>query len=413
MPFPRPWSWAFSSLGLIFVALITGRALAPPPFAIGLRPVVAAGLDRPVYLTHAGDGAGRLFVVELEGRIRVIKEGVLLPAPYLDITSKVSCCQEQGLFSIAFDPAYAANGTFYVNYIDKGGDIVIARYVVADPAAEVAEVVSVTPVLWIEKPYFNHNGGQLQFGPRDGYLYIGTGDGGGAGDPEDRGQNMDSLLGKILRLDVRGVPTYTIPASNPFVGVAGVRPEIWAAGLRNPWRFSFDRATGDLYIGDVGALCYEEINFEPAGASAGGRNYGWRRMEGFHAFNRDEANLCSQPRITPPGLTLPIAQYRHGPGISVTGGYVYRGRAHPEFTGAYFYGDFGSGHIWALRRTSPATWGSFELLDTAYHISSFGEDEAGELYVLSYAGEVFQIESGASTAIPWGLLRRWLGPAGP
>jgi glucose/arabinose dehydrogenase len=349
----------------------------------------------PVYLTHAGDGSGRLFVVELEGRIRIVKAGALLPTPYLDISRLVTCCQEQGLFSIAFDPEFASNGTVYLNYTDKQWDTVVARYVLSDPSSDVAEVIRVSPVLTIEQPYFNHNGGQLQFGRRDDYLYIGTGDGGGIGDPENRGQSLDTLLGKLLRIDVRGVPTYTIPATNPFTRTVGARPEIWDYGLRNPWRFSFDRATGDLYIGDVGAVCYEEIDFEPAG-SGGGRNYGWRRMEGLHAFNRDELDVCIQPKISPAGLTLPIVDYAHELGFAVTGGYVYRGKAQPWLNGVYFYADFGSGRLWSLRQAAPGVWSRAELLDTPHAISSFGEDEDGELYVLSFGdGQVFRLEPGA------------------
>lgn len=380
-------------IALLLLVVLRSRPLAA--LSIALEPIVTGGLDKPVYLTHAGDGSGRLFVVELEGRIRVIRDGQLLARPFLDIRSQVVCCQEQGLFSVAFDPDYEANGAFYANYTDRDGDTAIVRYQVADPSADVARLAAVSRVLTIEQPYFNHNGGQLQFGPRDGFLYVGMGDGGGPGDPHDFGQNADSLLGKMLRLDVRSSPTYAIPASNPFVGQPGYRPEIWALGLRNPWRFSFDRLTGELYIGDVGALCFEEIDFEPA-SSPGGRNYGWRRMEGFHAFNRQEAGLCNQPRITPAGLTLPVFEYAHEPGNAVTGGYVYRGRAYPALEGLYFFGDFGSGRLWILRQARPGRWESQEALDTGSLISSFGEDESGELYLVDFgAGSIFRITSAA------------------
>jgi glucose/arabinose dehydrogenase len=381
-------------LSVLAVSLVASAVVAGPPFNIELQTLVGSGLVKPVYLTHAGDGSGRLFVVELEGRIRVVKDGVLLPQPYLDISRRVNCCQEQGLFSVAFDPDYETNGAFYVNYINTGWDTVVARYVVADPAADVAEPISVTTVLSVDQPYFNHNGGQLQFGPNDGYLYIGMGDGGGPSDPENRGQALDTLLGKMLRLDVRGVTTYTIPPSNPFAHSSGApRPEIWAIGLRNPWRFAFDRATGDLYIGDVGNFCHERVIFEPAG-SPGGLNYGWRRMEGFHLFDRDDARNCNQPRVAPPDLTLPVIEYPHSLGYAVTGGYVYRGQKYPWLTGVYFYSDFGSGRIWALRQIAPGVWSSRELRDTIYALASFGEDEAGELYVMDYVGGgVYQIIS--------------------
>jgi glucose/arabinose dehydrogenase len=377
--------WLTVLCPLALALLIALRVAASSPFAIALQPLLTSGLTRPVYVTHAGDGSGRLFVVELDGRIRVVRHGQLLSAPYLDITSQVKCCQEQGLFSAAFDPDYETSGTFYVNYTDKAGDTVVARYVVADPAADVAVPITVTTILWVDQPYFNHNGGQLQFGPTDHYLYVGMGDGGGPGDPDNRGQSLDTLLGKLLRIDVRGTLTYTVPASNPFTHTPGARPEIWAYGLRNPWRFSFDRANGDLYIADVGVTCHEEINYAPVG-TPGGRNYGWRLMEGFHAFNRAEASVCNQPKIAWAGLTLPIAEYSHAWGLAVVGGYVYRGRGYPAMEGVYFYGDFGSGRIWALRQIRPGQWASDEMLDTSFVITSFGEDEAGELYVLDFSG---------------------------
>ncbi len=230
----------------------------------------------------------------------------------MTLTDKVSCCGERGLLSIAFDPAYKTNGTFYVYYTALNGDVTIERYVVSNPASDVANVSSSKIILSEPHPATNHNGGQLQFGP-DNYLYAGLGDGGGAGDDHGtigNGQDPTKLLGKILRLDVRGVPTYTIPASNPFAQTAGYRPEIWALGLRNPWRFSFDRETGDLYIGDVGQDCFEEIDYQPA-ASPGGENYGWRLMEGFHQFDPANMSNCNQPVITPAGITRPIAEYQH------------------------------------------------------------------------------------------------------
>ncbi len=370
------------------------------PFTITLAPLVTSGLNEPVHLTHAGDGSGRLFVVEKAGYIRVITNGILLGTPYLDIHTLVqSSGGEQGLLSVAFEPDFETNGTFYVNYTGLSGpvgDTVIARYVVADPSANVASVVSFTNILTIPQPEANHNGGQLQFGPNDNYLYIGMGDGGSGGDPHGtigNGQDLSALLGKLLRINVRGVPTYTVPPTNPFTQMPGARPEVWAYGLRNPWRFSFDRATGDLYLGDVGQNCFEEIDYQPA-SSSGGENYGWRVMEGLHAFDRFNPSNCNQPLISPVTLTLPITEYVQPVGNAVIGGYVYRGSVYPHMQGVYFYGDAGSGRIWALKQVSPGHWEGEQKLDTSLYISSFGEDEAGELYVVSLYNGVYKVASG-------------------
>jgi uncharacterized repeat protein (TIGR01451 family) len=369
---------------------------ASVPFTITLQ-LVESGLGAPVHLTHAGDGSGRLFVVEQEGRIRIIENGSLLGASFLDISNLVLDGGERGLLSVAFDPDYETNGTFYVNYTADagGGDTVIARYVVADPAADVANVVSVTPILVIDQPQDNHNGGQIQFGVNDDYLYIGMGDGGASNDqgtghaPEGNGQTPGALLGKLLRIDVRGVPTYTIPPSNPFTQTVGFRPEIWARGLRNPWRFSFDRMTGDAFIGDVGQGDWEEIDYQPA-SSGGGENYGWRIMEGNHCFNPSSG--CNMS-----GLVLPVAEYNHGLGCSVTGGYVYRGSDYPWLSGVYFYADYCSGRIWSLEQTSPGVWASVERRNESFNISSFGEGEDGELYVLGHSnGRVYKLTSTAA-----------------
>jgi len=373
------------------------------PFTITLEPVVMAGLMNPVYLTHAGDGSGRLFVVEQGGLIRVIKNGTLQTVPFLDIHSLVLSGGERGLLSVAFDPDFKTNGTFYVNYTDTpSGNTVVARYVVSDPSSDVANPITVTTILYIPQPEANHNGGQLQFGPKDGYLYVGMGDGGGGGDQHGtigNGQDLGALLGKLLRINVRGVPTYTIPPSNPFTRTTGARPEVWAYGLRNPWRFSFDRNNGDLYIGDVGQNCYEEIDYQPAD-SHGGENYGWRLMEGFHAFDSAQMGNCGQPVISPLTLTLPITDYGHNLGDAVVGGYVYRGAMYPQMNSVYFFGDDGSGRIWAMQQVSPGKWASSEKLDTPYNISSFGEDEGGELYVVSLGGQIFKIVSSAPPAPP-------------
>lgn len=359
---------------------------------ISLAPF-ASGLSQPVHVTHAGDGSGRIFVVEKAGRIKIMKNGVVLPAPFLDISSKVlSAGGEQGLFSVAFPPAYAAKGYFYVNYtaVAGNGDTVVARYrITADP--DVADPASEQVIFTHDQPFTNHNGGQLAFGP-DGFLYIGMGDGGSGGDPFNNGQNPGVLLGKMLRIDVESGPFagYLIPPSNPFVGAAGFRGEIWALGLRNPWRFSFDRLTGDLYVADVGQNRLEEVNFQPA-ASAGGENYGWNIMEGSECFNPVDFP-APLPQCNQSGLTLPVAVYGHSLGdCSVTGGMVYRGQEFVSLQGVYFHGDFCSGTIRAIRRSGLA-FESAVLLDTNLAITTFGEDEAGNLYVADFVtGSVLKI----------------------
>lgn len=364
------------------------QAAAPVPVAfpprIQLEPAFA-GFAKPVYLTHAGDPT-QLYVVEQAGRIQLIADGQTQPEPFLDITDRVGAdASERGLLSVAFPPDYAESLQFYVNYTDRRGDTVIARFrrLADDPRR--ADPASEEKILEIAQPAPNHNGGQLQFGP-DGALYIGMGDGGRAGDPWGNAQNPQALLGKLLRIEVTGVATYTIPADNPFVaqGADVARPEIWASGLRNPWRFSFDRATGDLYIADVGQNQYEEVNFQPAD-SRGGENYGWNVMEGAHCYKPPAA--CGAQ-----GLTLPIAEYDHSQGCSITGGYVYRGIRFSQLAGVYFFGDFCSGRIWGTRQAADGTWQTAELLQQPLAISSFGEDAAGELYVLDYGrGEVLRI----------------------
>ncbi|MGH9204833.1 MAG: PQQ-dependent sugar dehydrogenase, partial [Vicinamibacterales bacterium] len=306
-----------------------------------------------MYLAHTGDGSGRLFVVEQRGRIYVIENGRRLETPFLDLTSLVSATgYERGLLSIAFHSDYASNGLFFVDYTRQSdGATVIARYHVSDDP-NVADSDSGEILLTIDQPEANHNGGLVKFGP-DGYLYIGMGDGGGAGDRHGtigNGQDPNALLGKMLRIDVNGGEPYAIPPSNPFANGTNARPEIWATGMRNPWRFSFDRTTGDLFIADVGQSAYEEINFQPA-SSSGGENYGWRIMEGAHCFNPGSG--CDQS-----GLTLPVAEYGRQGGCSVTGGYVYRGSALPEWQGVYFYADFCSGEVWGLLRNPDGNWES-------------------------------------------------------
>lgn len=354
---------------------------APDAISLTLEEIVD-GLATPVYVTHAGDDSGRLFVLEKAGTIRVIMDGQLLPAPFLDIREQVTTGgNEQGLLGLAFAPDYAASGYFFVNYNNLDGDTVIARFqhMATDPNR--ADATSEFLILQIDQPARNHNGGMVTFGP-DGYLYIGMGDGGGSGDRYGHGQNPRSLLGKMLRIDVTTDPTqpYLIPPDNPWVTVdwngTDVRDEIWAVGLRNPWRYSFDRVTGDLWIGDVGQNQYEEINMTQA-STAGGLNYGWPIMEGSHCFRSDE---CSTD-----GLILPVADYAHRGHCSVTGGHVYRGTAMPTLSGVYLFGDYCSGTIWATWPTA-GTWQTSEILESNVRLSSFGEDERGELYLTDMSG---------------------------
>ena len=331
---------------------------------------IADGFDRPLHITHAGDGSGRLFVVEKVGRIRIVRDGRVLPEPFLDITDRVgSRANEQGLLSVAFHPRYRENGWLFVNYTDNDGDTVVSRF---EATGDRADPVSEQVVLTIGQPFANHNGGLIIFGP-DGMLYIGMGDGGGAGDPLGAGQDRSTLLGKILRINVEDLP-YTIPPDNPWADGVDGRQENWVIGVRNPWRFSFDRATGDLFIADVGQNRLEEVHLLRAGRIAGA-NLGWNVMEGDECFRRNDCNRDA--------FNLPIDVYPHSLGCSVTGGHVYRGAAFPALQGVYVFGDFCSGRIWGLR-PSGAEWERVELLQSGLQIASFGEDEAGELYVAGY-----------------------------
>jgi glucose/arabinose dehydrogenase len=369
---------------------------------------VAAGFASPVHITHAGDGSGRLFIVEQAGRIKILLGGQI-SGVFLDIAGRVLSPAnggggEQGLLSVAFPPSFG-NGIdhFYVYYTNQSGDNQLSRFSIstnpdlADPASE--EILLVIP----HPGQRNHNGGQLAFGP-DGYLYIGTGDGGGGGDPQGNAQNLTSLLGKLLRIDVDPVapiPTaykvylpsiaqqftgssdpprrYLIPKDNPFLNDPTARPEIWAFGLRNPWRFSFDRQTGDIWIGDVGQNNWEEIDFQPAN-SLGGENYGWNIMEGEVCY--------ADPNCSPTGFTPPVQVYDHSNGnCAVTGGMVYHGSTQPALQGIYFYGDYCTGNLWGLRWETGA-WQNTLLLDSHYRIASFGENEAGELFLADINGGV-------------------------
>ncbi len=371
-------------------SLGTRSATERPASVIALAPVATSGLRSPVFLTHAGDGSGRLFVVEQPGRIRVIKNGMLLDVPFLDIADRVDFGGERGLLGLAFHPAYRENGRYFVNYSrDSDGATVVAEYRVSDdPDASRRQE---TIILLIDQPYGNHNGGMVAFGG-DGFLYIGMGDGGAGGDPENRGQDRTDLLGKILRIDVdRGRP-YAIPSDNPFASGGG-RPEIFAYGFRNPWRFSFDRGAGRLWTADVGQNAWEEVDIVRRGG-----NYGWRVMEGAHCFSPRRG--CRRA-----GLVLPVAEYANrGPRCSVTGGYVYRGSRISALRGTYLFGDYCSGELFGLRDRDGLGKSSLSvpevLLWTGLRLSSFGEDEAGELYVVDHGGAIHIIIQAPSRNAP-------------
>jgi glucose/arabinose dehydrogenase len=347
---------------------------APLPAALRLAEV-GRGLEAPVYVTNAGDD--RLFVVEQVGRIRIVRNGVLEATPFLDLTGIVTAGGERGLLSVAFHPDYATNGFLYVNYTDSAGDTQITRY---HATGDVAEPGSAKPILHIDQPFSNHNGGLLLFGP-DGLLYVGMGDGGSGGDPQGHGQNPNTLLGAMLRLDVDHGDPYAIPAGNPFAAGGGAA-EVWATGLRNPWRFSIDAPTNTLIIADVGQGEWEEITAVPL--SSAGVNYGWNIMEGKHCF-------ATTP-CTSTGLTQPVHEYSHDDGCSVTGGYVYRGTVIPGLAGTYFYSDYCGGWLRSFRLVSgqATEHHEWDVADVG-NITSFGVDSAGELYVTA-AGKVYRIE---------------------
>lgn len=344
---------------------------------------VSTGFTQPLLVTHAGNGSGHLFVVEQEGRIWVLENENVLPEPFLNLESQVgSEGNEQGLLGLVFHPDYEQNGFFYVHYTDLSGDTVVSSFQVSSDA-NLAEAGSEQIILQVDQPYPNHNGGSIEFGP-DGYLYIGLGDGGSQGDPRGNGQSVETLLGKILRIDVNGGSPYAIPADNPFANGGGLG-EIWAYGFRNPWRFSFDSATGDLYIGDVGQGQWEEIDFLPGGI-VGGSNLGWNYFEGTHTYEGSP----------PPGAALipPVAEHDHGASrCSVTGGYVYRGAALSAWQGVYIYADYCSGEVFGLVQHTDGNWESRLLYDTSFQITSFGLDEAGEIYLVDRGGGIYQLQS--------------------
>ncbi|MFZ0547634.1 MAG: PQQ-dependent sugar dehydrogenase [Candidatus Promineifilaceae bacterium] len=358
------------------------QQFATPAAAIHLEPMMT-DFDLPTYLTYTEDG--RIFVVEKSGRIFVIQDWQRVEEPFLDIRDLVgSEGAEQGLLSIAFHPQFAENGRFFVNYTNKEGHTVVARYQVQADNPNAADLSTELILMKIGQPFEVHNGGLMKFGP-DGYLYIGVGDGGTSGDFFNNAQNNNNLLGTILRVDVDFAEPYAVPADNPFVNDDSARNEIWSYGLRNPWQFSFDRLTGDLFIADVGQFTWEEIDFQEAGSS-GGQNYGWEVVEGNHCFNRASCNM--------EGFVMPVAEYSHEEGgCAVVGGYTYRGSLFPELDGNYFFADYCSGKIWGLVQTAPGQWQKAVLVDTDELFSSFGEDLTGELYILGFtSGTVFQIQ---------------------
>jgi len=359
-----------------------GPGPGPGPGNAALH-LVTGNLSSPVFVTAPAGDTARLFVVEQGGRIRVLNHDTLLATPFLSISGHIVAGGEQGLLGLAFHPHYAQNGQFYVYFTAPNGDIRVVRYLVtADP--NIADSTSGDTVLAVvHQPYGNHNGGPLAFGP-DGKLYVGLGDGGSGGDPFGNGQSLGTLLGKLLRLDVDAGTPYANPSDNPFVGTSGARGEIWSYGLRNPWRFSFDRSNGDLYIGDVGQNAWEEVNVLPAG-STGGANLGWNVTEGNHCY---DAGTCNRS-----GLVSPLTEYSHSDGCSITGGYVYRGTRVPDLAGLYLYGDYCEGWVRSFRfvggrATEPLDWSA---LAVAGGLSSFGEDQHGELYVMTLSGSLYRI----------------------
>lgn len=372
-------------VGIIFgfiLALFGGISPLAAQSDYTLEPFVDGGLNRPLFMTQLDDG--RFFIVEQDGRILVMVDGEILASPFLDITDVVSTAgNEEGLLGLAFHPEFAENGYFYAYYtrqIGRTRDSVVARFRIYDGDPNRAIASSRTEIFTIGQPFRNHNGGMITFGP-DGYLYVALGDGGNRDDPNNNGQNPDTLLGSIIRIDVDNPADgqrYGIPADNPFVDGGGA-PEIWVWGLRNPWRFSFDRSTGDMFIGDVGQRQWEEIDIVSAGDS--GLNFGWNAFEG----SNDYVGTANGDTV------LPIAEYSHEEGCSVTGGYMYRGDALPELNGTYLYADFCEGTIWSLTQSGDGEWESELFMDTDYRITSFAEDLAGELYVIDRRGGIYKL----------------------
>lgn len=360
------------------------------PHGIKIRLVkVAGGLKAPVGIADPEDGSGRLFVIEQAGRIRIIRDGKLVTAPFLDIRRRIASGGERGLLGLAFHPDFPNDPRLFVDYTDRNGNSVISSFTVSPNSPNRADPDSERFILRFDQPYANHNGGGLAFGP-DGDLYIATGDGGSAGDPHGNGQRLDTLLGKLLRIQVGAAdgskPLYAIPPDAPFAKKADARPEIRAYGLRNPWRFSFDRLTGDLWIGDVGQGSKEEVDRIAASTPPNkAPNFGWNIMEGTACY--PPSSSCDKSR-----LTLPVTEYGHSQGCAIIGGYVGRNPAEPLLYGGYLFSDNCSGRIWAISAAGPDRQKPTLLLDTRHPISSFGEDEAGQLYAVDLAsGVLFRI----------------------
>ncbi len=368
-----------AGLGMPLLLHVNAEQAANPDYS---WQSVASGLNRPTSIVQPPDSSGRLFVTEQPGTIRIIDNGKVLPTPFLNVTSKLtSGGNEQGLLDIAFHPDYAKNGIFFITYTRPDGQPTLARYKVSANNPNVADANSGKALISIPHPFPNHNGSQIEFGA-DGYLYYGMGDGGSGGDPFNNGQNKQALLGSLMRIDVNTGDQYGIPTDNPFVGDKSARPELWAKGLRNPWRFSFDMKTHELYIADVGQNQWEEINVQPAD-SKGGENYGWSVVEASHDFKAGDKT----------GFVFPVTEYDHSNGnCSVTGGYVYRGKTLPKLDGVYLYADYCSGNIWALNRDTSGKWVNQTFMNTSYNITTFGQDTDGEIYMADQkSGTIFKL----------------------
>ncbi len=386
----RGWWTAASRLtAAVAIAILTQAGISDAATPL-TKTLVASGLTEPVFVTAAPGDTYRLFVVEQTGAIKIIKGGIVQTRPFINLSALISTSSsERGLLGLAFHPQYAANRYFYVNYTRlSDGATAISRYQRSATDPDSAVLTSDSILVTISQPFSNHNGGMLAFSPIDNYLYVGMGDGGSSGDPGNRAQDSTLLLGKILRLDVDRANGTLSPTSNPFVGQAGWRGEIWALGVRNPWRFSFDPQTGDLYIGDVGQSAWEEVSYQAA-TSSGGENYGWRLREGMHCFN--PSTNCD-----PGGLTEPIYEYGHTSGrCSITGGYVYRGCAIPDLQGTYFFGDYCTGNVYSFVKTAGGITGfadrTTELGTGGMNIASFGQDNAGEIYIVDLGGSIYKI----------------------
>ena len=387
-----------SSIRTLLALAAAAVAGAPAPatedaLGVVLLPV-ASGFTAPLRATHAGDGSGRIFVGQQSGEILIFDGVEVLAQPFLDLSGAVGTASEGGLLGLAFHPQFATNGRFFVHYTDSAGDSVVAGYRVDGDDSNRADPESAEVLLTQEQPFSNHNGGHLAFGP-DGTLYVAFGDGGSGGDPGNRAQDLTTWHGSLLRIDVDAPDpglAYGVPADNPFVGMPPALPEIWSYGLRNPWRFSFDRATGDLWIGDVGQGRFEEIDLQPAD-SPGGENWGWRILEGDTCF--EPPSGCD-----PTGTEPPLFVYAHGAECSVTGGYRYRGVAAPRLAGIYLFADFCSGVVWGGSQACDGGWQFRQLADTEEMVSSFGEDGAGEVLLVSRLGTVFRVEPDPATVGP-------------